>query len=736
MPVLHYYPVIGGFEMWTQNIAERLSEKAEIFVVTGKVKGQPKKENLNRVNVFRTSLFTLKKPYSSLIYILSSLPFVFFKSLILIRNKKVNLLHCQGFLSSFLGFFLSKLTRIPYITTVQRLERKGNPLKTLVYRRAACAIAVSLAVKKYFEEIGAKNIEVIPNGVDLRRFENLNREGSRHKLGLKDEFVIMTVARLEKVKGIKYLIGAMARSDLLGRSHLLIIGDGSERENLESLAEELGLKERVKFLGQISNEKIPEYLAAADCFVLPSLKEGFGIVILEAQAAGIPVIGTRVGGILDIIEDQKTGILVKPKNPKVIAQAISKIYSQPEFAKDLAQNAKANLEKYDWDKIAERVYKVYETPLEDYTTKKASSNWVKIIIATGIFPPDIGGPATYVERLATELSQRGFDIRVITYFDNRAQNYDFPVIRISRKYPGGLRHFIYFLKLLKLAKNCDVIYAQNVTSAGLPALLTAKLLRKKIVLKVVGDAAWEQKKPYLKKIQEYVAKNVHQIITPSQYAKNMVVGWGVLPEKIKVIYNAIEKSSQPDTTKEEAKEKIGISGDIILSIGRLVPWKGFSDLVAVMPNLLQENPNFQLAIVGEGEEISNLKSQISNLGLEDRVILTGKVSHQEIPFYFRAVEVFVLNSEYEGLSHVLLEAMQFGVPVVASDCGGNPELIQNNFNGILTEYNNREQIKEAILKIWKNEDLKNKFIQNSREKLKEFTWENLTEKTLNILKTV
>ena len=119
MPVLHYYPVIGGLEIWTQNIAERLSGEVETFVVTGKVKNQPLRETKNRVRIFRISLFSLKNlSYSSPIYILTSLPFIFFKSFLLIKKEKVDLLHCQGFLSSLLGYFLSKLTKIPYIVTV------------------------------------------------------------------------------------------------------------------------------------------------------------------------------------------------------------------------------------------------------------------------------------------------------------------------------------------------------------------------------------------------------------------------------------------------------------------------------------------------------------------------------------------------------------------------------------------------------------------------------------------
>jgi len=370
-PATHYYPVIGGIETWTQNIAERLSGKVEVFVVTGKVKNQPVKEIKNGVKIFRTSLFSLKNlSHSPLIYTLTVLPFIFLKCLSLIKSIRTSrtfqtsniIIHCQGFLSSFLGYWLSVFTKVPYIVTVQRLESNLNPLKNFVYRKANFCIAASEAIKENFEKIGAKNIEVIPNGIDLERFTSSERKP--HK-----DFVIITVARLERVKGIKYLIEAFKlfnrslrslvrddnNSNISNNSNikLVIIGDGSERKQLENLTEKLELKEKIKFLGEIPNERIPEYLAGADCFVLPSIKEGFGIAILEAQAVGLPVIATKMGGILDIIKDGETGILVEPKNSQALAQAIYKIYSGQKFAK-------ANLEKYDWQNIVEKVYQIYQ----------------------------------------------------------------------------------------------------------------------------------------------------------------------------------------------------------------------------------------------------------------------------------------------------------------------------------------------------------------------------------------
>ncbi len=358
IPVLHYFPVIGGLETWTRKIAEGTAKKAEVFVITGKVKNRPKQEIYNNVNITRTSLFFLNNlSHSSLIYIITAMPFIFLKSLNLIKKEKIDIMHCQSFLSGFLGYFLFKLTKISYIITVQRLERDKSFIRRLVYNNAKTCIAASVKIREYFESIECKNIKVIPNGIDLERFRNLDRSENKRKLSLNGEFVIMTIARLEKVKGIKYLIQAV--KDLDFKYKLLIIGDGSERENLENLSKSLGLKKHIQFLGQIENNRAPDYLSVADCFVLPSVSEGFGIVILEAMAAKVPVIATKVGGILDLIEDKETGILVDPKSPEQIKGAIVAIHSKLKFVKKLTEQAFSALKRYNWDNIIEMVYRIY-----------------------------------------------------------------------------------------------------------------------------------------------------------------------------------------------------------------------------------------------------------------------------------------------------------------------------------------------------------------------------------------
>jgi glycosyltransferase involved in cell wall biosynthesis len=223
-----------------------------------------------------------------------------------------------------------------------------------------------------------------------------------------------------------------------------------------------------------------------------------------------------------------------------------------------------------------------------------------------------------------------------------------------------------------------------------------------------------------------VARRADSVIVPSEYLKNVIVnGWGISLEQVEVIYNAFELQ-KINITRDEARAKLLLSGEIIVSIGRLVPWKGFETLIELFPDIVKRNPKAKLYIIGGGPERKNLESRIKNQESKNSIFLTGNISHEEAVSYLIAADVFVLNTGYEGLSHTILEAMSVGVPIITTRVGGNLELIEDGISGRLVEYQDKKAITEAIVEVFTNVDMaRQRFGKSAREKAAEFSKEKM-----------
>ena len=359
---------------------------------------------------------------------------------------------------------------------------------------------------------------------------------------------------------------------------------------------------------------------------------------------------------------------------------------------------------------------------------------MKLLIATGIYPPDIGGPATYSKIVHDELIKQGHSVRVVSFG------------RV-RSFPKIIRHIFYFLLLFVQSIGVDKIYAQDPVSVGLPAFIVSKILRKPFIVKIVGDYAWEQgvlrfqvedvldvflKKenkyhPFvmlLKKIEYFVASRADKIIVPSAYLKNVVSKWGVSSENIFVIYNSFI-STDDVVKKEEEYKKKDTEEIIILSAGRLVPWKGFYELISFIPDLVSYNENIRLIIAGDGPIKDHLIEQVNEKLLHKYVRIVGKLTKQDLYEHILRASVFVLNTKYEGLSHQLLEVMSLKTPIITTDIGGNPELITNNVSGVLVYPDDKEAFTLAIKKIISDDVFRKQITEKAFLKTKEFTKEKM-----------
>ncbi len=377
---------------------------------------------------------------------------------------------------------------------------------------------------------------------------------------------------------------------------------------------------------------------------------------------------------------------------------------------------------------------------------------MKVCIVTGIFPPDIGGPATYVSCLAEALHKIGWDIEVITYSDKKLESTTpFTIHRILRNSP--FRTVKTFIKVFVVGKKSDLLF---INGLFYPSVLANNFLRKPLIIKLVGDFAWErarnrkltqkafddfQKTPQTGKIKRWqkirnkCLRKAEKIIVPSEFLKNVVKNWGY-EQKIELIYNGVEEdyaNEVENISKIQAKTKLGFKNDILLSIGRLTSWKGFDTLIRLISTIERTT---KLIIIGDGPERDHLQWLSKSLNVSDRVIFAGRIERNQIPYYLKAADRFILNSGYEGFPHIILEAMAVGTPVVASNIGGNKELIENNINGILVEKDDINQIQSAIARLTSDTNFFGNIVRNARQTAARFTWQKTVTETIALFRNL
>ncbi len=382
----------------------------------------------------------------------------------------------------------------------------------------------------------------------------------------------------------------------------------------------------------------------------------------------------------------------------------------------------------------------------------------KILLVTGIYAPDIGGPASYVKALAKKLSTADTArVTVVTYSSVWSHPSDkeakFRIIRIWKKWPWFLRHGLYAWRIFWEARRHDLIFVSSTINGGLPSLIAGRLWKKKVFVKIVGDYSWQvavekgrtvlliddwQKASksgwsgWLWYWQGLVVRKADRVVVPSHYLAKLVEGWGADPEKISVIYNGADFHSA-ELTKEQARQSIGIAGNILLYWGRLAPWKGLRMLIKIMPKLLEINQFFRLVIVGSGPEEKSLQQMIKNMRLEKKVYLVGPKNQVELAVYLAAAEMFILNTAYEGFSHDILEAMLVGLPVITTPAGGNKEIIHQGENGFMVKYNDEFNLVEAIKTVWNTPELRERFVENGKKTAAHFSAEKMLKKTMDLL---
>jgi len=259
------------------------------------------------------------------------------------------------------------LARVPYLVYCRGSDVYGEWLfkkqvGRLVMSQAGAVVALTEHMRRQMRSLCDKDVVVIPNGVDFARFRGLPyKREARRRLNLFPECpTLLYVGKLVRVKGVRFLVEAMdAVRHEVPSCQLVIVGAGTELQALERLVERLHLRENVRFVGEVSNDEVPLLMAAADVFVLPSLSEGFPNVLLEAMAAGLPVVATNVGGIPELVEEGENGFLVQPEDAAGLERRLRDMLADSTLARSIGEaNSRKSL-GYKWEDVAAQLEGLY-----------------------------------------------------------------------------------------------------------------------------------------------------------------------------------------------------------------------------------------------------------------------------------------------------------------------------------------------------------------------------------------
>lgn len=363
-----YFPLVGGAEVAMKEVTDRLPGR-DFHLFCAQIRpGLPAVERIGNVTVHRCGF---GRPVDK--YLLPVIAPV--KAFFLPGSRRAA---AWALMASYGGFAALSYTWLRPKAKLLLTLQEGDPLEhyakrtgslgflhAKIFKRADAVQAISRFLAEWAERMGfAGTPEIVPNGVDLPRFAAASPEGERERWraawGLAaNDVAIVTTSRLSLKNGVDDLIRAVAQ--LPARFHAVIAGEGEDRDKLVALAEEKGVTARVHFLGKRGHDELPGILRASEIFCRPSLSEGLGNSFLEAMAAGLPIIGTPVGGIPDFLTDNETGVFCQPRDPASIATAATRLADDAELRARVVRQGKAlAIERYGWDGIAARIGKILD----------------------------------------------------------------------------------------------------------------------------------------------------------------------------------------------------------------------------------------------------------------------------------------------------------------------------------------------------------------------------------------
>jgi glycosyltransferase involved in cell wall biosynthesis len=675
----------------------------------------------------------------------------------LIRRRGVDVVHDHNFTAMTVGIpaaILGGATAV--LRTEHNVAAARFPFRLALSRLASmrenAQIAVSEAVARSRLAEGRfspARLVTIRNGIDdtLRPVAG-DRAEVRRELGVPDDAVLcLTVGNLSPQKDHENLIRAAAAvSDLVPPVYFAVAGGGPILQHLSDHAAELGVGDRVSFLG--SRDDVPRLLRGSDLFVLSSAWEGLPITVLEAMAAGVPCVSTAVGGVPEVIRDGVNGYVVPPRDHEALADKIALLSRDAGRRSRLAAAARRSYEKaFTAKHMVGQTEALYDLALSGHADR-APAGKIKVLYVIGQL--ERGGAERQLMELATRLPRDRFEPIVCCLgqlgpLGREIEEAGVRLVVLAKRlgnFSGASR------KLARLVRTeRPVILHAFLSSANWRGLIVGRFLRVPIVLTSVRNVDVHTRFRG-NAIERILSGITDRVIVNAGAVKDYVaeMHW-VDPEKIRVIYNGISvrrvsghvdaapaDGNVPSRTGSPPPEPFpgsgAGSGPTITVIASLTPKKDHATFLEAAALIARERPDARFLIVGDGQLRAELTEHARKLGLGEAVTFAGMTDR--IGAVLASTDVSVLTSIKEGCSNVVLEAMAAGRPVVATAVGGNPELIEEGETGFLLPAGDAEGVARRVLELLGDEELRRRMGRAGRERvLARFSTEHMVEDTID-----
>ena len=351
---------------------------------------------------------------------------------------------------------------------------------------------------------------------------------------------------------------------------------------------------------------------------------------------------------------------------------------------------------------------------------------LRVVVVTGIWPPDVGGPAVHGPELADHLVAAGHEVVAVTTADRAPAPRGYEVRWVPRRIPPGLRHLRAVAMIAASARDADLVYAAGMVGrSGLAALIA----RRPIVVRLAADPAYERavrrglthapverfqrergaQIALLRAVRDLALHRATRIVVPSRFLANVATGWGIERARIAVLPNPVDPPVLDD--REELRRRHGLDGPTLAFTGRFAPQKS----LGVALDALTRVEGVSLVLAGDGPERPAVEAMAKRTGLGSRVRFLGPQPRQAVFELLHAADAALLTSTWENFPFAVVEALAVGTPVLATNVGGVPEIVEEGRNGLLVPPNDPEAMAAAITRFFGDQRLRERLRAGAAE---------------------